>query len=436
MPRSESSVLEKIGTQAFVAACHPYLVEQEFGQGKDFGTDYVVQIFDRTGKKLSWFKAQVKHAPPSEIFFPFRTRELVWEWDNGLPTEPLKLLPYDLDLEGFHQHLQPNQEPIPTLLFLGNEHDIFYVWLQDLYDYYLKWIRKANRESGSIRVYLTNARGMLRIVQGGNVRLPLRPNDPGVPAFHYDGTQPSLSMNAPPVRSIDEFCQPGNIDSLCNLGVSMYLQNVRPRSSHLQEFDIEGYWKILEEKIRGGPWIATLFARFLGLLVPTGPMVDWATPILERWECPYRLPAAIQMLAQSPAPAVAKAALKVISDRLESHTWLVRPFVDPHDPSAHRLEVEYYIALSRFLSLRSCSGDDDALNLLIDVFLEQNCDERGHYFAAALAEWSQLSGAGAHGRLRIAAGSRWPSTISDTEPLSDQIWNVFASARWRAEMDR
>ncbi len=383
MVRSVESVKERIACNEFLGRLSPDLVPQSIDQGNDFGTDYILKQFDEQGVYVRRFNVQVKYISPSDIGFASDFDAFPWEWHfQGLPPDDLFLIcRHDLSLEHLHRYLDPKiSGGTPTLYFLGNEQAVFCCWVNDLYDFYLRWLPRVRRARGTVRVLFHNARSRGR--QGYNegntceqVAMP-RNRD-------YSKFNDTLTMHAvaPSTRFLDRFFQPGNTDSLCNLGISMFLQNTVSGSRMISDFDVGGFWDHLVEVSVGKPWVFTLLARFIGLLPPIHAMSSWAAQTVLDWNSPYHIPAAFQILSQERSLKLVEQPLMNVWSRILNRRWSSDFFkLMTQDMGSggswfarHRVNAEFCIALSRFLEQQiSVCQNPVAQEALITCFIDHD----------------------------------------------------------------
>lgn len=410
--RSPESVKEKIASKAFIRALDRNLIAQPLEQGNDFGTDYIVKVFSPEGEYLRRFNVQVKYVAPDHVRHPFWDHDVEWEWSRGLHTEQLTLAWIDLRIESLRQFLNPAiTGGNATLLFLANEKDFFYVWLNDWWDWYFAFIPRARDAKGTVRVHVGNARCVQRRAGPGTVFSLLEPSRP-----EWESGRETFSMHGVTLEEepIGRFMAPGGVDSLCSLGATLYLQQLYPRLGPPKDFDVAGFWGKLHGELSGRPWTALLFARFVGLLPPTDAMLTWARETIVAWRDWALVPAAFQVLAGAPSPAVWEADLARFHQRVREGYFYVDYLrlvsAGPgasSEPALHRAVTEYMIAACWFWE-RQLLGHRSpvAQELLIELFFRVSYpDDEGVHVVASLQRIARaggfLEGASLDGLLRV-----------------------------------
>ena len=272
-----------------------------------------------------------------------------------------------LSLPHLERYLNPSFSSDPTLYVLANHQKLYYFWVNDVFDYCLRWQPLDQRQSTTW--YVTNINLSDRILQDQHGHELVRSSEP-----EFENALPLWMLVA---RNVDDWklgtwCRPKTMESLSTTGLSAYITYAQSPGG-LARFDVSGYWSFLQEEARERPWVFFALGSFLGLLTPTSEMSAWARRTIESFSSQFNIPVAYRILAaeaSQDAMAFGKAAVR---DRLPNYRWW-RDYdsIDDRFHDWQRFTSEYFGALAHFLMRCIEHGDGDAQDLLFTLFGEQD----------------------------------------------------------------
>ncbi len=369
--RHDTHLKETIACRRFEAALSASLVSQPMHQGADYGTDYLVTVFSPEGELRRRFQTQVKYTPsPANRKSP-RELERLWAALDGyhyIDIEPgVAMVRHQLSLEHLSDYTRSIPGTPPVLFVLANQQEFFYFWINDLYECYLRWLPQAARHKGTFTIEITNIRSLdrdLRDSSGSQALMPVHEE--------YALGEPTFLLKPYFGESfgwLGSWFTPQSVDSFSNLGFSLYVQNVSDRTGRLKAFDVLGFWQYLTSVRATVPYALFAFSRFIGLLIPTPDMVNWAASTVAESKSHFDLPVAFQILAGASTKESTDLGLRAITSRMPIRWWF--DFVSTEVGNWMRLLNEYVMGVACFLGCAVVKRRSaEAQRVLIDLLLE------------------------------------------------------------------
>ena len=292
--RTKEHILETIATRTFEQVLAPQLVAIPRLQGTDYGVDYHVEVYGGTGRVVRGFDVQVKHLPSAPESAPTVT-DLMYPQQIFRSSDLCQVVPFCIKVSHLRRWLDADVAQGPTLLFTGNQHDVMFVWITDLWDYYLKWHSHLLENSKTVTIYLNSVRCLppprpLNVSSGKSRHVPDQQEDANPRVCLCEASTKDSPL-------IGEWARPGSIDSLMNVAISIYCQH-SSRARHIHaDFNTEGCWNHLASASVANEWLFVVFARFIGTLTPTPDMLLWARQTLSSWDRWAHVPAALRVVS-------------------------------------------------------------------------------------------------------------------------------------------
>lgn len=318
---------------------------QKADQGSDYGIDYYATVFDAFGEPVRRFNVQVKYVDSTNVQSVtsiLGCEHLVAEsgimcW-NIMPAAR-----HDLSMKHVDRYLNSSFTTDPTLYALANDRDLFYFWINDVFDYYLRWIGSSDQQTHSWWV--------------SNIR----------PSRNAPNPTNGFLLVAPGIADgeLGGICRQGSVGSLSNVAFSAYFRHVRTNGLTLAGFDCDGFWNYLKRDGEDRDTRIFLFGRFLGLLKPTSDMVDWSHATLSTFDSQFLVPSALRILASHDDRKSRELVLDWLGKQISGMTWWT-----VYDRLANRedwlrFSCEYMSALSDFLAVNVERGHEDAQEMLV-----------------------------------------------------------------------
>ena len=364
--RHPTHTKETIACRRFERAVHEDVILQRIEQGNDYGIDYYANGFDAAGKPARRFNVQVKHLSPDDVLWLPKLKNCgtLGQDCNIVDVDRMSAARHTLSLSHVDRYLNPSFSSDPTLYVLANQQDLFCFWINDAFDYCLRWQPLENRQTTTWYVAsITLADRVLEFDGGHELVRPFEPEFSNATAIWT-----LVSRNVGD-RYLGTWCQPKTPESLSNIGLSAYITCVQNNGRDLANFDVPGYWAYLQEDARERPWIFLPLGLFLGLLKPTREMSAWARATIERFSSQFDIPAAFRILAAEESSGASAFGKKAIRARLEgSDFWRDYDRIEDREHDWQRLTSEYFSALAHFLFAYAENGDEEAQELLFDLF--------------------------------------------------------------------
>lgn len=371
--RTLTHIKETIACRKFEYALSSNFVSQSFDQGKDYGIDYNIKVFNAEGNCIRGFNAQVKYIsnknyiyPENHLYYPL----IEYKLQRTKYNYPIHAR-HRISLSHIKDYLNKDISDNPTLYVLANEFDLFLFWVDDLFNYYLRWLNILNSQSKTVTIYANEIRSYYRYLDLG---VGVNFLDPGHRDY-WKGKESFLAHGSSVNDRdwISEWCVPGTVDSLSNIGLSIYLQNRLPETNILKNFDVNKFWKFILDESKSKPWIMVLFSKFIGLLEPNINMIRWAENIINEWNAPVNLPVAFQIISNSNEINLVKNIFAILKSKSKQHAlyipiWEILPIPFSYED---RIFIEFYIGTCEFMAtLIKKFKFDQAQKLLINLFVQ------------------------------------------------------------------
>lgn len=364
--RHPTHTKETIACRRFERAVHEDVILQRIDQGNDYGIDYYANGFDAAGKPARRFNVQVKHLSPDDVLWLSELKNCgtLRQDCDIVDVDSTWAARHKLSLPHVGRYLNPFFSSDPTLYVLANQQDLCYFWVNDIFDYCLRWQPLENHHTTTWYVTNINLADRILEVEGGHDRV--RPFEP-----EFSKATPIWTLVSRKVddRYFGTWCRPKTMESLSNTGLSAYITYVQNNGRDLANFDVSGFWAFLQEDARERPWIFFPLGQFLGLLKPTAEMSAWARETIQRFSSQFDIPAAFRILGAEASSSAATFGKKAIQGRLEgSAFWRDYDRIEDRPHDWQRLTSEYFGALAHFLFTYTEGGDAEAQDLLFDLF--------------------------------------------------------------------
>jgi hypothetical protein len=342
--RPVAHVNETIACRTFENALDERFTAQPTFQGNDYGTDYYVLRFDAEGNRLNKFEAQVKHLPEMlPVNDQLRYLLDVYRFPRSSHTVYTRLQLKKHKINTYINQLSNTQ----VLFVTASKTEMLYCWLNDYYDYFLRWYYKANQKAESHGIYLNSIRSFVR----SDENRPYWPRTTG-----YVEKADALWLHEAELSRggwFGEWNHPGTIDSITNVAFSAYFWAWNNQILVREEFDVNGFWIDITTKAVERPILFLLFSNFVGQLTPTDNMISWAEDEILNWTNAINFPVAFQILSKFQDQEKLKKLLEhiqVINGSYSLYHSLIQLILkDGLAIQSDRIEFDFYIAYSLFL---------------------------------------------------------------------------------------
>lgn len=348
MKRDLSHLRETVACRAFEYMLDPHLLAHPTRQGLDYGVDYIVSVFGPEGEPDWSFNVQVKYVNPRSVSKPSTSQKGIEEYERNFRTiYPTSIARVRLDKRHLRNYLDRIRTPADTLLVAANENDFFYLWLNDLYDYYLRWLPGVINGDGTLTIILNSIRSLIRRWDGRLLR-------PGEESYAL-GLETLLlgKVDTKTPGWLGYWCKPGTIDSVQNVALSAYLQTVDPRTKYRFEPDLQGYWNFLAKEKETKVWVRLVLGNYLSLLPATSEMIAWAIKTLRDWNCVWDIPTAFYVLTGSLDLRAAREGIDLLQGIEDTWHDYWRQYFELHkmtDQEDSRFDFEYLRSIAYFLA--------------------------------------------------------------------------------------